>query len=74
MGETVTLADKYGQWALVAGGAVGMGGAYCDRLAQEGMNVVVCDRDADALDGECAQLEQEFGIRTVPVRVASISV
>lgn len=46
-----------------------MGGAYCDRLAQEGMNVVVCDRDADTLDGKCAQLERDFGIRTVPVRV-----
>jgi len=68
-GEAVTLAAKYGEWALVAGGAAGMGGAFCDRLAREGMNVVICDRDAAALSGKCAQLEQDFGIRAVPVVV-----
>ncbi|WP_018180087.1 SDR family NAD(P)-dependent oxidoreductase [Jongsikchunia kroppenstedtii] len=66
----MTLTEKkYGEWALVAGGAVGMGGAYCDRLAQDGMNVVVCDRDAAELETKCAQLERDFGIRTVPVLV-----
>lgn len=56
--------EKYGEWAFVAGGSVGMGGAFCNRLAQEGMNVVVTGRHADTVTAKCQQLEADYGVQT----------
>ena len=35
--------EKYGKWALIAGGAEGLGEAFCLSLADKGMNVVIVD-------------------------------
>lgn len=56
--------EKYGEWAFVAGGSVGMGGAFCDYLAGEGMNIVVTGRHADTVEAKCRRLESEFGVQT----------
>lgn len=45
----MNLREKYGEWGIVCGGSIGMGGAYCDRLAKEGLNVVVTGRHADTV-------------------------
>lgn len=37
------LKKKYGaEWALVTGGSTGIGKAICHKLAEQGLNVVVC--------------------------------
>ena len=56
--------EKYGEWAFVAGSSEGMGGAFCDRLAKNGMNIVVTGRHADKVEVKCRQLESDFGIET----------
>lgn len=56
--------EKYGEWAFVAGGSEGMGGAFCDRMAQEGMNVVVTGRHEEKIAKKRAQLEKDFGVAT----------
>ncbi|MCL2121844.1 MAG: SDR family NAD(P)-dependent oxidoreductase [Clostridiales bacterium] len=56
--------EKYGEWAFVAGGSEGMGGAFCDRLAKEGMHVVVTGRHGDKIENKCRQLESDFGVQT----------
>lgn len=55
--------DKYGEWALVAGGSEGMGGAYSTRLAKEGMNVAVIGRNSDKVEAKCAELRENFRVK-----------
>ena len=56
--------EKYGQWAFVAGGSVGMGGAYCDYLARQGMDIIVTGRHLNAIETKRRQLEENFGVQT----------
>ena len=60
----MNLRKKYGEWGIVCGGSIGMGGAYSDRLAKEGLNVVVTGRHADTVEAKCRQLEQDYGVKT----------
>ena len=41
------LQKKYGvgSWAIVTGGANGIGKAFCFELAKQGMNVLILDKD-----------------------------
>ena len=48
-----------GKTAVVTGGASGMGLAFARRFAAEGMNVVLADIEADALNTQVTRLEQE---------------
>ena len=45
--------------AVVTGAASGMGYAFAERFAAEGMNVVLADIEADALSAAVARLEQQ---------------
>lgn len=58
------FSEKYGQWAFVAGGSVGMGGEFCNYLANQGMNVVVTGRHKDTVDEKCRQLESDYKVET----------
>jgi NAD(P)-dependent dehydrogenase (short-subunit alcohol dehydrogenase family) len=55
-----------GRVALVTGGAGAIAGAICRRLADEGADVVVVDRDADRTDAMVAEVEAR-GRRAVGV-------
>lgn len=61
--------EKYGEWALVAGGSAGMGGAYCNYLAKEGMNIIVTGRRPDVINAKCKQLEEDFGVKTMGLKI-----
>jgi 3-oxoacyl-[acyl-carrier protein] reductase len=50
-------APHAGRVALVTGGAGAIAGAICRRLADEGADVVVADRDADRTDAVVAEVE-----------------
>ena len=56
--------EKYGQWAFVAGGSAGMGGAYCDYLAKQGMDIIVTGRRQNVVEAKCRQLEADYGVAT----------
>ena len=43
------MRDLYGKVAVITGGASGMGRAFADRFASEGMKVVLADIEGDAL-------------------------
>lgn len=60
----MSLSEKYGKWAFVAGGSEGLGGAYSDRLAKEGFSVIVTGRHQEKIDMKCEQLEKDFGVET----------
>ncbi len=61
--------EKYGPWALVAGGAQGIGEAWSRYAAERGVNVIPLDIDQSALDEIGAALPKEFGVECLPVRV-----
>lgn len=54
----------YGDWALIAGAAEGIGAAFSRLLAQNGMNLLMADNNAVALHSISTELEQKFGIKT----------
>ena len=48
-----------GKTAVITGGASGMGYAFAERFAAEGMNVVLGDIETDALNAAVTRLEQQ---------------
>jgi short-subunit dehydrogenase len=55
---------RYGPWALVAGGSMGMGAAYSRQLAQKGLNVVVVAEAPEPLETLAPSLAREYGVET----------
>jgi len=60
------FARRYGPWALVTGGAQGIGRAFCEALADLGLDLVVVDIQAERLGETCAALAEK-GVRATPV-------
>ena len=61
--------EKYGPWALVAGGSLGIGEAFSRYAAAQGINVIVLGRDQAALDAISTRLPEEFGVECLPVQL-----
>ena len=61
--------QKYGPWALVAGGSEGLGGAFAEELAGRGLNLVLVARRRGPLDGMAAKLRSAHGVqvRVLPI-------
>ncbi|MEL7368030.1 MAG: SDR family NAD(P)-dependent oxidoreductase [Myxococcota bacterium] len=53
---------QYGPWALVAGGAEGLGATTARALAQRGLHVWLVDRNTHALAATAAQIGDEFAV------------
>ena len=51
-----TFARKFGPRAIVAGGAHGMGAEYCRQIAGLGLDLLILDRDAGALEETASEL------------------
>jgi len=61
----LTFLQKYGDWAVVAGAAEGLGKAWSESLAKRKMNIVMVDNQPDLLDQLAIKLEKEEQIQTV---------
>ena len=57
-----TLKQKYGSTALVAGASEGMGAAYANYLAAEGMNLVLIARRKEPLEQLAAKLHDQYNV------------
>ena len=44
------FARQYGPWALVSGASEGIGGAWADYAASQGLSVAIVARDPDKLE------------------------
>jgi short-subunit dehydrogenase len=66
---------RYGPWAVVAGASEGLGAAFAERLAGEGLSLVLLARRAAVLDALAARLERSHGVsvRTLAIDLASPS-
>ncbi len=59
--------ERYGPWALVAGGSEGIGGAWADLAAGHGLSVALIARRPDRLERKRAELERRFGVETLAI-------
>jgi short-subunit dehydrogenase len=56
--------QRYGDWALVAGAAEGLGAAYSRILGSWGMNVILVDVDNEKMQKTAREIESSFGVTT----------
>ena len=61
--------QRYGPWGLVAGGAGGIGEAYSNYRAAQGLNIIVIDIDQRALDDISRKLSSEHGVEVVALNL-----
>jgi len=64
MGTDAVFRDRYGPWALVAGGSLGMGAEYSRQLAAKGLNVCLVAEAPDPLESLARTLAAEHGVAT----------
>lgn len=58
--------EKYGDWALIAGAAIGLGESFCVALAKKGINLFMIDNREEQLISLSGKLAKEYGIQTIP--------
>jgi NAD(P)-dependent dehydrogenase (short-subunit alcohol dehydrogenase family) len=72
----VTMQELRGRVAVITGAASGMGRAFADRFAAEGMKVVLADVEGDALTRAIEELQaggaEVSGLRTDVARLADV--
>lgn len=59
------LKKRYGDWAVVAGAAGGIGEAFAQGLARRGVNLVMIDNDGEGLHTTAGRLRDAFGVEAV---------
>ena len=64
LGTGAVNLKKYGSWAVVTGCTDGIGKAYAQRLAKQGLNVVLISRSADKLKELSDELTKKYSIQT----------
>ena len=57
--------DKYGPYALVAGGSDGLGFAFAEAIARRGLNLVLIARQQDRLKAAAARLKDAYKIDVI---------
>jgi uncharacterized protein len=53
--------ERYGPWALVAGGSEGLGAAFAEQIAERGLNTFLVARRAEPLEKTAARLRDSTG-------------
>jgi hypothetical protein len=61
--EPVDFRQRYGPWAVVAGGSEGLGAAYADMLASRGLKLVLVARRLELLQELAAGLGEKYGVQ-----------
>ena len=56
--------QKYGPWAVIAGGSDGTGEAYARHLASVGINIMLVARRAEVLDALASDLRAAYNVET----------
>lgn len=60
--RTLSLPNRYGKWAVVAGASEGLGAAFAAELAARGMDLVLVARRGQLLEEIRQQLTEAYGI------------
>jgi uncharacterized protein len=67
--KMVDFPGRFGQWGMVAGAAEGIGAAFCEELARQGINVILVDMNQDGLESLARRLETGYHIQTRQLRL-----
>ena len=59
--------DKYGPYALVAGGSDGLGFAFAEEAAQRGLNLVLIARQAERLHAAAERLKAAYHVDVIAI-------
>lgn len=65
--NTTQFKEKYGQYALVAGGSDGLGFAFAEAIARRGLNLVLIARQENRLNAAAARLKETYEIDVVTI-------
>lgn len=63
VGEKVSFSERYGPWALIAGGSEGIGRSFALQLAARGLDLILVARRAEALEATAREIRERFGIQ-----------
>jgi short-subunit dehydrogenase len=61
--------QRYGNWALVAGAAEGLGEGFCTVLAASGFNIILVDRNKTAMHELALRIEKEFQVESSEIHL-----
>jgi len=64
MAETSEFAARYGKWAIVAGASEGIGAAYAEACAKQGLDLVLVARRAGMLKSLASELSVKYNVET----------
>ena len=67
--RTASFAEKYGPYALVAGGSDGLGAAFAEGLARRGLSLVLLARQEDRVNATAARLRETYGVDVIAIPV-----
>lgn len=56
--------ERYGAWAVIAGGSNGIGAAYAREVARRGLDVALIARRKQPLERTAAEIRAEYGVQT----------
>lgn len=62
MSDKTPFPERYGAWALIAGGSDGLGAAFAREVAGRGMNCLLVARRQKPLDTVAAELSGRYGV------------
>ena len=65
--KTAQFKEKYGQYALIAGGSDGLGFAFAEAIARRGLNLVLIARREDRLKAAAARLKETYQIDIISI-------
>jgi uncharacterized protein len=61
--DSRSVAGRYGPWAVVTGASDGIGKAFADALAKQGMNLVLVARRREILESLARSYSSQYGIQ-----------
>jgi hypothetical protein len=65
--KTTRFKEKYGQYALIAGGSDGLGYAFAKAIARRGVNLVLIARNKERLNSAASRLKDNYKIDVIPI-------
>ncbi|MDX1358904.1 MAG: SDR family NAD(P)-dependent oxidoreductase [Clostridia bacterium] len=65
--KTTRFKEKYGQYALIAGGSDGLGYAFAEAIATRGVNLVLIARNNERLNSAASRLMDKYKIDVIPI-------
>jgi short-subunit dehydrogenase len=67
--KNVPFKEKYGPYALVAGGSNGLGAAFAEALAMRGLNLVLLAREKERLEATAKEIKEKYHVDTLTFAV-----